>query len=191
MPERCEPVLGAGQDERGRPDRGEALPDVEPVAGEEVAERHERCYLAQDAGDQPDALLRGGRPEREVLDEALPFPRMLAQEVHDPGQHPEPRARADQDQPGEARRPREREGLGDGAAHRVPDEDGRQVPQRLEKGAEPLRVRGDARLAPAAERPVTRQIGRHDPRDAGEPLELRSPELRGSAGAVNQDEGRA
>jgi hypothetical protein len=114
-----------------------------------------------------------------------------AQEVHDPSQHPEPRARADQDQPGEARRPREREVLRDGAAHGVSDEDRRLLAERLEKAAEPLRVRGDAGLASAAERPVTRQVGRHDSRDVGEPGELRLPELRGSAGAVDQDERRA
>ncbi len=178
-------------DERGRPDPGEAVPDIEPVAGEVVAKRHERHPLAQDAMDHLDALPRSGGAEREVLDEVLPFPGVLAQEVHDPGQHPEPRARADEDQPGEVRRLREREGLRDGATHGVSDEDRRFVAERPEKAAEPLRVRRDAGLASTAERPLTRPVGRHDPRDVGEPVELRLPELRGPAGAVNQDERRA
>ena len=107
-------------------------------------------------------------------------------------EHPEPRARADQDQPGEAPPA--------GASARAcatappiecPTRTGGTSPSASRKAPSHSAYAATLGLAPAAERPVTRQIGRHDPRDVGEPVELRRPELRGSAGAVNQDEGRA
>ena len=81
-----------------------------------------------------------------------------------------------------------RQGLRDRAAHRVADDDRRLSGHRVEESVEPLRVRGDARPAPAAERPVPRQVGREKLGHVGELVELPRPELRGSARAVHQDE---
>ena len=193
VPERCEPVLGAGQDERGRPDRGEALPDVEPVAGEVVAERHERrrprAGRGRPARRTPSGAAapnerswmrlcpsRGCWRRRSTIRVSTRSRAPVPIRISPARRSPAARARGS----GRRRRP--------SSARR-----GRPArpPASSRKRVEPLRVRGDARLAAAAERPVTRQIGRHDPRDAGEPVELRLPELRGSAGAVNQDERRA
>ena len=114
-----------------------------------------------------------------------------AQEIDDADEHLEPGGGGDEDQPGEALRPREGEGLGDRAAHRVPDEDDPARPQRLDERGEPVRVPGDARPAAASVGPVARQVGRHDARHVGEPLELGLPEIGGPAGAVDQDQRRS
>ncbi len=46
-------------------------------------------------------------------------------------------------------------------------------------------------LAPAAERPVSREIGRENLRHVGERVELPRPERPGATRAVHQDERRA
>src|SRR5262249_27013662 len=58
------------------------------------------------------------------------------------------------------------------------------------EGREPLRVRCDARPTASLPEPVARQVGSDDPRDVSKPVELGLPEVRGAAGAVDEDERR-
>ena len=188
IPGRRQAILRARHHERRDPDPGQPVADVEPVAGEIVAERHQGRPFAQDARHHRRALRRRRGAEREVLDEALALARVAAQELDEPGQHAEPRAGADQDEAGQARGPQERQSLRDRAAHRVPDEDRRLPGHPGEESVQPLRVCRDAGPAPAAERPMPREVGRDDLRHVGERVELPLPELRGSARAMHQDE---